>query len=111
LKKRIIDCLIAQGIDANDKTVRLWKFSGDKEEFVNACAKVSEQKNNEEMKSENGGEESETEYNSGVPFPGDSLEPLLGAATNLEDDSLEDSVLVVEVVTNNTPFAFSFKKN
>ena len=28
------------------------------------------------------------EINSGVEFPGDSLEPILGAATNIADDTL-----------------------
>ena len=60
------------------------------------------------MKSE---EDSETEVNSGVNFPGDSLEPLIGAATTLEDDSLEDSVITVEVIRGNDPFAFTYKKN
>ena len=43
----------------------------------------------------------ETEVNSGVAFPGDSLEPLLGAATTLEDDSLEESIVTVEVLTDS----------
>ena len=35
------------------------------------------------------GEEDENlELNSGVEFPGDSLEPILGAATNIADDNL-----------------------
>ncbi len=57
------------------------------------------------------GEESDTEVNSGVSFPGESIESILGAATTLDDDTLDQAVLVVEVQTNNTPFAFTFKKN
>jgi hypothetical protein len=33
-------------------------------------------------------EDSEVETNSGVEFPGESLEPLIGVATNLEDEEL-----------------------
>jgi hypothetical protein len=50
--------------------------------------------------------------NSGVTFPGESIEPILGAATNLEDDTLDESYLVVEIKPDpDTPFAFSFKNN
>jgi len=55
-------------------------------------------------------DESETETNSGVEFPGESIEPILGAATNLEDDTLEDSTLVVEVSEENFPFAFKYRR-
>ena len=57
------------------------------------------------------GDESDVETNSGVQFPGDSIEPLLGAATTLDDDTLEEAVLVVEISRNDQPFAFQFKKN
>ena len=73
-----------------------------------ACAKVHESKSSEDMKAE---DDSETETNSGVAFPGESIEPLTGAATTLEDDSLEDSVVTVEVIRGNDSFAFTFKKN
>ena len=33
-------------------------------------------------------EDENLELNSGVEFPGDSLEPILGAATNVSDDNL-----------------------
>jgi hypothetical protein len=47
------------------------------------------------------------EKNSGIAFPGESLEPILGAATNIGDDTLDEAVLVVEVKPNKTsPFAF-----
>jgi hypothetical protein len=52
--------------------------------------------------------------NSGVQFPGESLEPLLTIPTNLEDDTMDESSgLVVEYVLNpdQQPFAFQFKKN
>lgn len=75
---------------------------------MDACRKVHEQKSAEEAKMD---VDSETETNSGVNFPGESLEPLLGAATTLEDDTLENSVVVVEVRKNGAPFAFTFKKN
>lgn len=37
------------------------------------------------------------ETNSGVKFPGDSLEPILNLKATLKDDTLEDSVVVVEI--------------
>lgn len=59
------------------------------------------------MKEEN----EDLELNSGVEFPGESLEPILGAATNIGDDTLTDASLVVEIADNNSPFAFKFLKN
>lgn len=52
------------------------------------------------------------EKNSGVNFPGESVEPILGAATNVGDDTLEEAYLVVEYVAKKEDkFAFSFLKN
>jgi hypothetical protein len=52
------------------------------------------------------------EKNSGIIFPGESLEPILGAATNVGDDTLEEAILVVEcVASKEDKFAFSFLKN
>lgn len=57
-------------------------------------------------------EESEDlELNSGVEFPGESLEPILGAATSIGDDTLSDSSLIVEIADRGSPFAFKFRKN
>lgn len=44
-------------------------------------------------------------------FPGESIESIIGSSGTLEDDTLEDSVLVVEYKEQNSPFAFTFKKN
>ena len=47
-----------------------------------------------------------------VDFPGESIEPILGAATTLEDDTLDESYLVVEVKSDpDTPFVFTFNSN
>ena len=37
------------------------------------------------------------EVNTGIEFPGESLEPYLSASTNLEDDTLENAHLVIEI--------------
>ena len=36
------------------------------------------------------------EYNSGVEFPGDSLEPYYSTSSVLEDDTLNQSFVIVE---------------
>jgi hypothetical protein len=47
------------------------------------------------------GEASEDiEANSGVEFPGDTLEPFISTPQNLEDDTLENSVVIVELRDN-----------
>lgn len=47
------------------------------------------------------------ELNSGVEFPGESLEPYLSTGQNLENDTLEDSYVIVEVrESEHLSFAF-----
>jgi hypothetical protein len=50
----------------------------------------------------------DVEDNSGVDFPGESLEPFLKTSQTLEDDTMENAVLVVEF-KNRTDGAFAFK--
>jgi len=42
-------------------------------------------------------ESDEIENNTGIEFPGESLEAILNLPTNIGDDNLEDSELVVEL--------------
>lgn len=50
--------------------------------------------------------------NSGIQFPGESIEYLLKINTNIDDDSLADGVLIVEFKMNKgDKFAFQFLKN
>lgn len=59
-----------------------------------------------------GSSDQDVEKNSGVEFPGESLEPFINTPQNLEDDTLENSVVIVEVKDNpETGFAFRFLKN
>ena len=55
---------------------------------------------------------SEYEQNSGVEFPGESLEPFISTPQSLEDDTLENSHVIVEVRDSaERGFAFKFLKN
>ena len=52
------------------------------------------------------------EVNSNVEFPGETLEPFISTSQTLEDDTLDGSVVVVEVKDDsNKGFAFKFMKN
>ena len=54
----------------------------------------------------------DVEVNSGVEFPGESLEPFISTASTLEDDTLENSHVIVEIKDVATgQFAFKFIKN
>jgi len=93
LKRRIADCINAKyNLSLTDSDLRFWKFSDTKEKLVEACQEIS-QKNKIEIDSSN---DEDLEYNSGVEFPGESLEPYIMTSSNLEDDTLSDSYLVVE---------------
>jgi hypothetical protein len=54
----------------------------------------------------------EIENNSGIEFPGETLEPFTNTPQTLEDDTLEGAVVIVEVRDNKDKgFAFKFRKN
>jgi len=47
------------------------------------------------------------EINSGVEFPGESLEPYYSTSSNLEDDALNEAVVIVEYrESEHLKFAF-----
>ena len=59
-----------------------------------------------------GTDDPDFEKNSGISFPGESIEPILGAATNIGDNTLDEAILIVEYVENkNEKFIFSHTKN
>lgn len=73
LKKRIVDALNAKyGLEITDGDVRLWKFSNNKDILIEACNKISVKDERIEVDSTN---DDDFEYNSGVEFPGSSIEP------------------------------------
>ena len=104
LKRRIVDCLNARhGWKIEETDVRLWKFSDVKEKLVDACQQISQRDSMEDVENSN---DPDLELNSGVEFPGESLEPYT-TAQNLEDDTLEDSYVIVEVrESEHLSFAF-----
>jgi hypothetical protein len=95
LKKRLVDCVNARfGWQVGEGDVRLWRFTETKERLVEACRHISQNGDRIEVDSTN---DPDLEYNSGVEFPGDSLEPYYGTSSNLEDDTLNESYVIVEV--------------
>jgi hypothetical protein len=94
LKKRIVDCINARnGTSLTDSDIRLWKFSDHKEKLVDACKEISE-RNKIEVDHSN---DEDLEYNSGVEFPGDSLEPYMNTPSTLEDDTLNEAYVIAEI--------------
>lgn len=59
---------------------------------------------------QDGSADPDLEVNSGIEFPGESLEPFILTASTLEDDTLENSHVIVEV-NDSGSFAFKFTKN
>jgi hypothetical protein len=97
LKKRLADCVNAKyNLNLTDTDIRIWRFSDDKDKLVEACKEISE-RNRIEVDSSN---DPDLEYNSGVEFPGESLEPYISSSSNLEDDTLSDSHVIVEFREN-----------
>ena len=55
LKKRIVDCLVAQGLkDVTESDVRLWKFSEAEERLRDACKQITNKTDEEDAKEMNG---------------------------------------------------------
>ena len=106
LKKRIADC-INQSKDSyqleapiTEEDIRLWKFADNKEKLVEQCSLVSQSKDEDSRMTDDGQQtevDPDVEENSNVEFPGESLEPFLKTGQNLEDDTLENSYLIVEL--------------
>ena len=91
----------------------MWKTNNKIENVIQACEKITGRSEEEIKEDENKMVvDSDFENNSGVAFPGDSLEPMLGVNSNLEDDTFEDSGLIIEYKLNpDSSFAFSFQRN
>ena len=105
LKRRIADCINAQNEKylvatrdqpLTDADVRLWKFSGEKLHLVDACEEICKKAAGDQDMSD-AQKDPDLELNSGVEFPGETLEPFISTSQTLEDDTLESSVVVVEV--------------
>lgn len=110
LKKRIADCLHrTSGAEEpiTDERLRLWKFADHKERLLQQCGLISTRTSQQEDSRMTDESDPELEENSGVDFPGESLEPFLKTAQTLEDDTLEAAHLVVEYKDRDS-FAFKF---
>jgi hypothetical protein len=111
LKKRVADCLSAMhGTEIKESEIRMWKTTDKLDTLIESCEKFT---NKSDVEANDTTEpDPDLEVNSGVQFPGESVEPLINVATNLEDDTFDESGLVVEYKLNpESEFAFSFQKN
>ena len=56
-----------------------------------------------------GDQQQQSEENSGVEFPGTSLEPFIGTSLNISDHEFHQVVVIVEVHSPSTGFAYKYK--
>mmetsp|Transcript_23219 Transcript_23219/g.17654 ORF Transcript_23219/g.17654 Transcript_23219/m.17654 type:complete len:183 (+) Transcript_23219:518-1066(+) len=112
LKKRVADCLSARfGQKVETDQIRMWRFAEKNEVLIERCQKLSlpDPEHQKKLSEQNN---PDLEINSGVEFPGDSVEPLIGTSTVMEDETFEEAKLVIEFRLNpNSGFAFAFLKN
>jgi hypothetical protein len=102
LKKRLAQILKNSGLEnITSQDIRLWKYPDNNKDIINDLKKVHTQEGvtKEDTKDEN------VEENSGVDFPGESVEPFLLCGTTVNDDILDNCILAVEV-KNEDKFAF-----
>jgi hypothetical protein len=110
LKRRLADCInLKYNLNIVDSDLRIWRFADDKEKLVKACLDISKASSDQPMSSDT---DEDIEPNSGVEFPGESLEPYISTSSVLEDDTMLDGVIVVEFRESvHEKFAFQFRKN
>ena len=90
-KKRLVDLLEARGQpDVKQEQIRMW-LSTDKRKFVASLKKIAEA--GEKM------DTGDSNENSGVEFPGESIEPYVGTALSFSDKEFTDELIVVEIGT------------
>lgn len=106
LKKRLADilCALRQQNEFSTEKVRLWLCES-KTQLLESFEQISRAKldDNEPMDSE-----SQKETNSGVKFPGTSLEPLVGTQMNFTENNFHGQVVFVEVASPR--FAYEYEK-
>ena len=100
VKLRLVDHLKAAGLDVTEADLRMWLYSPDNREpkkLIKACQGVVEGfKNPPKDLSE------DWDVNSGIEFPGNSLEPLIGSALRMKElNSNEGTHVVVEFRENS----------
>ena len=99
-KKRLVDLLEARGQpDIKQEQIRMW-LSTDKRKFVASLKKIAEA--GEKM------DTGDSNENSGVEFPGESIEPYVGTALSFSDKEFTDELIVVEIGTKQ--FAYKYEE-
>ena len=128
LKKRVIDHIEAAGVKVADTDVRMWlstesdQNTGDSN-LIAKCQQVKLGYSNkgldtvnglisEDSRMEEGEVEADVEENSGIEFPGQSLEPLLNSALRVSQLNAQgNNNIVVEFRPSaRHMFAFKYKK-
>lgn len=111
LKKRIADMLTAQlqvsqpdAAPVQTKAVRLW-LADDKDKLLKSFAEVA--RSEQKMEVDSAANEDNIEENSGVEFPGNSMEQYVGSALVISDHDFHNEVVVIEVAS--TKFAFKYE--
>lgn len=93
LKKRVVDHLIQMGeADATTEKVRLWSCNN-KEKLLQSYKQIGTSLKEAATQETN---TEDIERNSGVDFPGQSLEPIIGTQLTLDEKEFNGEVVFVE---------------
>lgn len=114
-KKRIADIVAArQGLEEpiDTKFIRLWRYSTKDRgvSLLSSFKSIAESTNTHEAMQTDGKEMEvgDVEENSGVDFPGDTIETLIGSLLTFESKKPEDTIIFTEIGTPN--FQYKYKK-
>jgi hypothetical protein len=108
-KKRILDILEANGRgEMKTEQVRLWRCEK-KSDLLKSFDSIG--KNGDAMDVDTAGgndnQDDDVEENSGVEFPGESLEPYVGSSLTFDDVEFNNEVVLIELASPN--FAYKYK--
>lgn len=104
LKQRLTVCLQHYFSEPFSKNqLRLWKLEKEPDEAVFEEFKLRRKQKDEE-------EKGQVEVNSGVRFPGETLENFVGTPFKLADENFDNKIFVEIRESERAPFFFLFKK-
>jgi hypothetical protein len=121
VKKRLLDHLRSAGLNIGMNEVRLWchtddQYNPERTDLGIACKKAAQGVASQPSQQSQGGQSEQTpkdvEMNSGVEFPGESIEPMLDKGLRIHQMGLNKykHIVVEYKEAEDLPFAFKFEK-
>jgi len=92
------------------ENIRMWQAS-DKDLLLSSFGEIGdgEQRMEVDNPSDGGSTQGQSEENSGIKFPGESVEPYVGSQLTIDEFDVRNKVLLIEVATPKFAFLYEDK--